>query len=74
MEEAIVTSIGEYIVLWNFAKVKKGKLNHYTIKKTDANIVLNQFKFNEPADVLVTMPSTLKIEKRVRLNREGKKK
>lgn len=70
VEEAIITSIGEYIILWNFEKVKKGKMNHYVIKKAESNIVLNQFRFNRPEDVLVTLPQTLKIEKRVRFSEE----
>ena len=30
---AIVTSTGEFVVAWDFAKVKKGQLNKYEIKK-----------------------------------------
>ena len=32
-ENAIVTSTGEYVVAWDFAKVKKGQLDKYEIKK-----------------------------------------
>jgi hypothetical protein len=32
-ENAIVTSTGRYVVAWDFAKVKKGKLDTYVIKK-----------------------------------------
>ena len=32
-ENAIVTSTGEYVVAWDFNKVKKGYLDKYHIKK-----------------------------------------
>ena len=32
-ENAIVTSTGEFVVAWDFAKVKKGQLDKYEIKK-----------------------------------------
>ena len=32
-ENAIVTSTGEYVVAWDFNKVKKGHLDRYHIKK-----------------------------------------
>ena len=32
-ENAIVTSTGAYVVAWDFAKVKKGQLDKYEIKK-----------------------------------------
>ena len=32
-ENAIVTSTAEYVVAWDFAKVKKGQLDKYEIKK-----------------------------------------
>ena len=32
-ENAIVTSTGAFVVAWDFAKVKKGQLDKYEIKK-----------------------------------------
>lgn len=32
-ENAIVTSTGQFVVAWDFAKVKKGQLDKYEIKK-----------------------------------------
>lgn len=32
-ENAIVTSTGEFVVAWDFSKVKKGQLDKYEIKK-----------------------------------------
>jgi hypothetical protein len=32
-ENAIVTSTGQFVVAWDFGKVKKGHLDRYEIKK-----------------------------------------
>lgn len=32
-ENAIVTSTGQFVIAWDFAKVKKGHLDKYEIKK-----------------------------------------
>lgn len=32
-ENAIVTSTGQFVVAWDFAKVKKGHLDRYEIKR-----------------------------------------
>jgi hypothetical protein len=32
-ENAIVTSTGQYVIAWDFAKVKKGQFDKYEIKK-----------------------------------------
>ncbi len=64
-EEAILTSIGTYIVMWNFAQVKRGKLFNYKIKLLGDRVVKNQFKFNCPEKVLVTLPQTVKVERRI---------
>jgi len=55
-ENAIVTSTGEYVVAWDFNKVKKGYLDRYHIKKC----VLSAFRF-DPTFVLLmayTSPGT----------------
>jgi hypothetical protein len=33
-ENAIVTSTGQFVVAWDFGKVKKGQLDKYEIKKS----------------------------------------
>ena len=38
-ENAIVTSTGEYVVAWDFNKVKKGHLDKYHIKKRVFSLV-----------------------------------
>lgn len=33
-ENAIVTSTGQYVIAWDFGKVKKGQMDKYEIKKS----------------------------------------
>jgi len=66
IEESIVTSIGDYIIMWNFAKVKKGKITEYTVKQLVDRVIANQFRFNDQSNLLVTLPKTVKVEKRIR--------
>ena len=42
-ESSIVTSTGNFLVTWNFKKVKRGILNEYQIKMLDTKPVDNQF-------------------------------
>lgn len=40
-ETGIVTSTGDYLVAWNFKKVKRGQLNCYSIKKLNDRLIDN---------------------------------
>lgn len=60
-ETNIITSMGDHVIIWNFAKVKKGILDDYRIKKLHQNVVENQFKFNRNQFV-VTMDHSLRIQ------------
>ena len=40
-ESSIVTSTGQFLVTWNFKKVKRGILNEYMIKALDTKPVDN---------------------------------
>ena len=60
-ESNITTSIGEYIVIWNFNKIKKGILDQYKIKKVNQFVIGNTFKYNKN-QVIVTMPNTLRVQ------------
>ncbi|MCQ2818964.1 MAG: hypothetical protein MJ252_16995 [archaeon] len=61
MEQNIITSIGDYIIVWNLNKVKKNYLSSYKIKKVSQVILENQYKYNKN-QVVVTMPTTLRIQ------------
>ena len=60
-ETNIITSTGDYIINWNFAKVIKGITDDYKIKKANQNILNSQFKFNR-AQIVVTMDNKLRIQ------------
>ncbi|THG99304.1 hypothetical protein EW026_g3013 [Hermanssonia centrifuga] len=58
-ENAIVTSTGEYVVAWDFAKVKKGQLDKYEIKKYEDVVVQDNFKFGDDKEIIVAMPNNV---------------
>ena len=51
-ESAIVTSTGPYVVAWDFAKVKKGFLDKYEIKKYGDEVVQDNFKFGDDKEIV----------------------
>ena len=53
-EDSIVTSVKNLLVIWNFAKVKRGVLRSYKIKPLDQAAVDGQFQFNNKERVFVT--------------------
>ncbi|KAJ3340341.1 hypothetical protein HDU83_007115 [Entophlyctis luteolus] len=55
-ETSIVTSTGNFVVSWNFRRVKQGKLNDYTIKQFGSNVVADNFKFGEDQNIIVALP------------------
>lgn len=60
-ETSIISSLGEYIVVWNLAKVCKGVNGEYRIKKVTQVVLDNQFKYNRD-QIVVTMPNTVRIQ------------
>ncbi|PPQ98532.1 hypothetical protein CVT24_004023 [Panaeolus cyanescens] len=54
-ENAIVTSSGQYVIAWDFAKVKKGKLDQYEIKKYEDHVVQDSFKFGDDKEIIVAL-------------------
>ena len=60
-ETNIITSLGEYVIIWNFAKIKKGILDDYKIQKVNQFVIDNQFKYDKN-QVVVTMPNNLRIQ------------
>ena len=47
-----MTSTGQYVIAWDFAKVKKGKLDHYEIKKYEDQVVQDNFKFGDDKEIV----------------------
>ncbi|KAH7887687.1 VID27 cytoplasmic protein-domain-containing protein [Phlebopus sp. FC_14] len=58
-ENAIVTSTGKYVVAWDFAKVKKGQLDKYEIKKYEDNVVQDNFKFGDDKEIIVALENNV---------------
>jgi hypothetical protein len=58
-ENAIVTSSGQYVIAWDFAKVKKGRLDHYEIKKYEDQVVQDNFKFGDDKEIVRLFPTVL---------------
>ena len=56
VENAIVTSTGHYVIAWDFAKVKKGQLDKYEIKKYEDNVVQDNFKFGDDKEIVSANP------------------
>ena len=67
-ETNIITSLGDYIIIWNFTKIKKGILDDYKIRKVNQKIIENQFKFNRN-QVVVTMENKLRIQNQLFLDK-----
>jgi hypothetical protein len=51
-ENAIVTSTGQYVIAWDFAKVKKGQLDKYEIKKHEDLVVQDNFRFGDDKNIV----------------------
>ena len=51
-ENAIVTSTGQYIIAWDFAKVKKGQMDKYEIKKYEDLVVQDTFRFGDDKEIV----------------------
>lgn len=51
-ENAIVTSTGQFVIAWDFAKVKKGFLDRYEIKKYEDHVVQDNFKFGDDKEIV----------------------
>ncbi|KAJ3189702.1 vacuolar import and degradation protein 27 [Irineochytrium annulatum] len=54
-ERSIVTSSGPYVVTWDFAKVRAGRLHDYTIKKYGEVVVADDFRYGQDKEILVAL-------------------
>ena len=60
-ESTITSSIGQYIIIWNFNKIKKGIIDQYKLKKVNQFVIGNTFKYNKD-QVVVTMEKKLGLQ------------
>ncbi|KAF9453087.1 VID27-domain-containing protein [Macrolepiota fuliginosa MF-IS2] len=58
-ENAIVTSTGQFVIAWDFAKVKKGFLDRYEIKKYEDHVVQDNFKFGDDKEIIVALDNNV---------------
>ena len=60
-ETIITTSLGPYIIVWNFEQVKKGIINSYQIKNVNDFVIGNTTKFDKN-QLIVTMPNKVLLQ------------
>ncbi|THH19864.1 hypothetical protein EW146_g1400 [Bondarzewia mesenterica] len=58
-ENAIVTSTGQYVIAWDFAKVKKGQMDKYEIKKYEDLVVQDSFRFGDDKEIIVALQNNV---------------
>ncbi|KAF9268033.1 VID27 cytoplasmic protein [Marasmius fiardii PR-910] len=58
-ENAIVTSTGPFVIAWDFAKVKKGLLDRYEIKKYEDAVVQDNWRMNSDQDIIVALKNNV---------------
>ena len=63
-ETSIVTSTGNYLVIWDFAKIRRGKLFEYRIKTMDERLLGGEFGYGRDTEIVATMPNKLSLQKR----------
>ena len=61
-ENNIITSLGDFIIIWNYNDIKKGKITNYKIKKINDFIIDNCFKFGNKNKIIITMPTKIRIQ------------
>jgi len=54
-ETTIITSSGQYIIAWDFKKVKKGILDRYEIRRYNDAVVQDDFRFSTDNDIVVAL-------------------
>ena len=60
-ETIITSSLGPYIIVWNFEQVKKGIINSYQIKNVNDFVIGNTTKFDKN-QLIVTMPNKVLLQ------------
>ncbi|KAG0418518.1 Vacuolar import and degradation protein 27, partial [Dictyocoela roeselum] len=57
----ILTSTGKYIIFWNIDEILNGNLFSYQIKKYNANIVADSFRFGDDNEIIVALPADVRM-------------
>ena len=61
-ENNIITSLGEYIIIWNYNDIRKGKIVNYKIKKVNDLVIDNYFKVGRGNKIIIAMPTKMRIQ------------
>ena len=57
----IITSLGEYIIIWNYNDIRKKRMN-YKIQKAGDLVIDNYFKVGQGNKIIVGMPTKFRIQ------------
>ncbi|KAJ7638872.1 VID27 cytoplasmic protein-domain-containing protein [Roridomyces roridus] len=68
-ENAIVTSTGQFVIAWDFNKVKKGQLDKYEIKKYEDMVVQDNFRFGDDKEIIVALANNVVAVNKQQLKR-----
>ncbi|KAJ6599005.1 VID27 cytoplasmic protein-domain-containing protein [Mycena vulgaris] len=68
-ENAIVTSTGQFVIAWDFTKVKKGLLDKYEIKKYEDLVVQDNFRFGDDKEIIVALANNVVAVNKQQLKR-----
>ena len=66
-ENNIITSLGEYIIIWNYNDIRKGKIANYKIKKFNDLVIDNYFKVGKGNKIIIAMPNAIRIQKQKKI-------
>ncbi|KIY49273.1 VID27-domain-containing protein [Fistulina hepatica ATCC 64428] len=72
-ENAIVTSTGQYIVAWDFSKVKKGQLDKYEIKMYEDRVIQDDFRFGDDKQIVVALSNDVLAINKTKLQKPSRK-
>ncbi|EPY50504.1 Vid27 family protein [Schizosaccharomyces cryophilus OY26] len=56
-ETSIISSVGPYLISWNLDFVKRGKTDKYKIRRYQANIQAEDFRFGTDKNMIVALPN-----------------
>ncbi|KAG9089955.1 hypothetical protein FS749_000926 [Ceratobasidium sp. UAMH 11750] len=63
-EQYIVTSTGNFVVAWDFRKVKKGRLDRYDIKQYEQQVMADDFRMGDNKDIVVALSDNVHLTKK----------
>ena len=61
-ENNIITSLGEYVIIWNYNDIRKGKIANYKIEKVNDLVIDNYFKVGNGNKIILATPNKIRIQ------------